>query len=88
MNMYLCTPLNSMWCLVPQLRKAAQGSVVSILCEGTPTGDYHPAAALTTKHCRHVLSQGGKGDLEDWGVNNVSCDIQVQKRLVFMCWVC
>ena len=44
----------------PQLRKAAQGGVVSMLRDGTSSGDFHPAASLTVRHCRHVLSLGGE----------------------------
>lgn len=53
-----------------QLRKAAQGSVVSMLCEGTSSGDYHPAVTATAKHCRYVLSLGGRGW---WGLVGVLC---------------
>ena len=51
----ICTSLVSS----PQLRKAAQGGVVSMLRDGTSTGDFHPAAPPTAKHCKHVIQQGG-----------------------------
>jgi len=43
----------------PKLRKAAQAGVVSLLREGTSTGEFHPSASHTAKHCKHVIDKGG-----------------------------
>jgi ribosomal RNA-processing protein 12 len=45
----------------PKLRKVAQASVVSLLKEGTPNGEFHPAASNTAEHCSYIMTQGGEG---------------------------
>ncbi len=41
-----------------KLRKAAQGGVVSMLREGTASGEFHYAVDLVSNHCVYLLEKG------------------------------
>lgn len=43
----------------PRLRKSAQSGVVSLLREGTLSGDFHPSSSLIARHCKHALEREG-----------------------------
>ena len=75
---------------VLQLRKAAQASVVSMLKEGTPTGEVHPAASSTAKHCSYVMMQGGEGRsaVPACVQFDLVCVVQVWRRPGSTCWAC